>query len=134
MNARLANPEEAGQAVEWFSSTERNCFDPDVLGHPTTMTLCVENGQPLLYMPLQLTLTMESLGKKPGIRKREMAFALVEMIEAVKKLAFQMKITEVYFLCIESTVINQAEKFGFKRVMEDKEKGMVLFTMKVPNG
>ena len=134
MNVRLAKPEEAGQAVDWFTSTERNCFDPDVLGHQTTMTLCVENGQPLLYMPLQLTLTMESLGKKPGIRKRDMAFALVEMIEGVKKLARGMGVIEVYFLCVEETVINQAEKFGFKRIMEDKTKGMVLFTMKVENG
>lgn len=134
MNVRLAKPEEARQAVDWFISTERNCFDPEVLGHPTTMTLCVENGQPLLYMPLQLTLTMESLGKKPGIRKRDMAVALVEMIEGVKRLANGMGVIEVYFLCVEETVINQAEKFGFKRVIEDKEKGMVLFTMKVTNG
>jgi len=134
MNARLARPEEAPQVVEWLSTTEKNLFDPSLLGYPSTVTLCVENGRPLLYMPLQVTLTMESLGKMPGIRKRDMAFALVEMIEAVKRFAKGSGITEVYFLCVEETVIGQAEKFGFKRVMEDKEKGMVLFTMKVANG
>lgn len=131
IKARLANPEEASTAIEWLSITPENLYDPEVTGYPSTVTLCVENGSPLLYMPLQVTLTMDSIGKKPGIRKREMAFALVELIAATKRFAQGAKIAEIYFLCVEQGIVEQAEKFGFERVMFDQKKGMALFRMKV---
>lgn len=131
ISTRLAKSEEATTAIEWLRSTPENLYDPDVTSYASTVTLCVENGSPLLYMPLQVTLTMDSIGKKPGIRKREMAFALVELIEATKRFAQGAKISEIYFLCVEQGIVEQAEKFGFERVMFDEKKGMALFRMKV---
>lgn len=134
MNARLAKPEEAAMAVEWLAGTPENLFDPDVVGYQSSVTLAVENKSgPLLFMPLQVTvsLTMDAIGKKPGIRKREMAFALVELIEATRRFAQGARIAEIYFLCVEQGIVEQAEKFGFERIMFDEKKGMALFRMKV---
>ena len=131
MNMRLAKPEESGTAVEWLCSTPQNLFDPAVLGYQSSLTFCVENGEPLLYMPLQVTLTMESIGRKPGIRHRDMAVALVQLIEGTRRFAQGAKIAEVYFICAEPGIIEQAQHFGFEKIMEDKEHGKALFRMKV---
>lgn len=130
MEARLAKPEEAELAVDWLNSTPENMFDPAVLGYPSTMTLCVANGAPLLFMPLQACFFMDALGKQPGIRKRDMAFALVKMIEAVRNLAAATKVKEVYFFCKEKTVSEQAPHFGFEVICEDEKRGVTLFRMK----
>lgn len=130
MEARLAKPEEAELAVDWLNSTPENMFDPAVLGYPSTMTLCVANGEPLLFMPLQACFFMDALGKKPEIRKRDMAFALVKMIDAVRRMAVEWKVKEVYFFCKERTVSEQAPHFGFEVICEDKVRNVTLFRMK----
>jgi hypothetical protein len=130
MEARLAKPEEAKIAVEWLRSTPENMFDPQVLGYPGTMTFCVANGEPLLFMPVQACLFLDALGKKPDIRKRDMAFALVKMIEAVKNFAIGTQVKEVFFFCKEKTVMAQAVNFGFEIICEDPVRGVTLFRMK----
>lgn len=130
MNVRLAKPEESGTAVEWLRSTPENLFDPSVLGYPSTMTLCVENGQPQFFIPMQMCFFLESIGKRPGIRKREMAVALVEMIESVRRMAKEMKVAEIYFFCRDSSINGQATHFGFELICEDKERQVSLFRMR----
>lgn len=131
MEARLAKPEEAELAVSWLNSTPENMFDPTVLGYPSTVTLCVANGEPQLFMPLQIAVFMESLGKRPGIRKRDMAFALVTMIAEVHNFAKGAGLKEVYFFCKERTVSAAAPDFGFEVVCSDEKRGVTLFRMKV---
>lgn len=134
MNVRLAKPEESAEAVEWMANTPHNGFDPEVLGYESTVTFCVERDKPILYLPVQVTLTIESLGRNLGARKRDTVVALNEMLETVKKFALGAGIREIYFLSQEKGTMAQAEKFGFKRVLHDEEKGMSLFRMKVANG
>lgn len=131
METRLAKPEEAEMAVEWLNSTPENMFDSNVLRYQSTVTLCVANGQPLLFMPLQVAVFMDALGKKPDIRKREMAFALIEVIEATKRFAKGGQLSEIYFFCKEKTVSAQAPHFGFEIICEDEKRGVTLFRMKV---
>lgn len=128
--ARLLRPEEAGMAVDWLNNTPENMFDPQVLGYKSTITLCVENGSPLLVMPLQACWFMDALGKKPNITKREMAFSLVKMIEAVRNFAKGTGVREVYFFCKEATVKEQAPHFGFEIICEDKERNITLFRLR----
>lgn len=131
METRLAKPEESGMAIEWLTTTPENMFDPAVVGYPSTVTLCVANGTPQLFMPLQVCLFMDALGKKPGIRKRDMAVALVTLIAEVHNFAVGAGVKEVYFFCKERTVSAQAPKFGFETICEDEKRGVTLFRMKV---
>jgi hypothetical protein len=133
MEARLAKPEEAQVAVDWLVSTPENMFDPEVLGYPSTVTFAVDgpNETPDLFMPIQIAVFMESLGKRPGIRKRDMAYALISMIAEVHNFALGANLKEIYFYCKERTVSAQAPKFGFEVICEDKERGITLFRMKV---
>jgi len=131
---RLTKPEESQQVIEWISTTPNNGYDPDVLGYESTITFCAERDKPIMYLPIQVTLTLESLGRNPEATHRETVLALNEMLEKVKEFAKAGGIREIYFLSCEKGTIKQAEKFGFHRVMEDRDKGMVLFNMKVANG
>ena len=134
MNARLATSEEAAEAVEWMVNTPNNGFDPDVLGYDTTVTFCAGLEKPVMYLPVQVTLTLESLGRNLKARKRETVLALHEMLETVKRFAMGAGIREIYFLSQERGTMAQAEKFGFERVLHDPKKGMSLFRMKVDRG
>ena len=133
MEARLAKPEEAELAVSWLASTPENMFDPEVLGYPSTLTFAVDgtDDTPDLFMPIQIAVFMESLGKRPGIRKRDMAYALVTMIAEIHEFALGAQLKEVYFFCKEKTVSAQAPKFGFEVICEDEKRGVTLFRMKV---
>ena len=82
-------------------------------------------------MPIQIAVFMESLGKRPGIRKRDMAYALVTMIAEIHEFALGAQLKEVYFFCKEKTVSAQAPKFGFEVICEDEKRGVTLFRMKV---
>jgi hypothetical protein len=130
MEARLAKPEEAELAVDWLNQTPENMFDKMVLTYKSTLTLCVANGEPMLFMPLQICIFMDALGKKPGIRKRDMAHALIEMIAATKRFAKGSQISEVFFFCKERTVSAAAPHFGFEVICEDEKRGITLFRMK----
>lgn len=134
MIARLATPEEAAQAVEWMAETPHNGFDPEVLGYDSTVTFCAGNDKPVLYLPVQVVLTIEALGRDLGARHRDTVLALNEMLETVKKFAIGAGIREIYFLSEERGTMAQAEKFGFDRVLHDESKNMSLFRMKVKHG
>ncbi len=134
MNVRLAKPEEAEEAVKWMSETPHNGFDPDVLGYDSTVTFCAEADKPIMYLPVQVTLTIEALGRNLGARKRETVIALNEMLETIKKFAIGAGIREIYFLSEEKGTMAQAKHFGFDLILHDKRKGMSLFRMKVANG
>jgi hypothetical protein len=130
IKVRLARPEESELAVEWLSSTEKNLFDPNVLSYKSTMTLCAENGKPSFFIPVQLCFFLESIGKRPDIRKREMAYSLVKFLESIRKIAKEWGIGEAYFFCKDESINEQAAHFGFESVMQDKEKGWQLFRMR----
>ena len=134
MNVRLANQEESEEAVRWMAETPHNGFDPEVLGYDSTITFCAEQDKPIMYLPVQVTLTIESLGRNLGARKRDTVIALNEMLETIKKFALGAGIREVYFLSQEKGTMAQAAYFGFDRVLHDEEKDLSLFRMKVANG
>jgi len=94
-----------------------NLFDPDVMTYPNTKVLAAYGQEGVkMFMPFQMTITLESLAPKPGLTEREEALALKELAQQVVFLAKANGIEEVYFLCSDDTVINFAEKHGFERI------------------
>lgn len=91
-----------------------NLFDPAVMDYPTTRTVVAHNGEPLMYMPYQQVLMMESLAPKPGISPIEEGLALREITKSVALLASQAGIREAYFLCKDERVVKFASAHGFE--------------------
>lgn len=114
---RFAEEKDAEQFGEWVEQAKAiNLFDPAVMAYPTTKTLVAHNGEALLYMPVQTTLTMESLAPKPGIAPIEEALALREITKAVALLASQAGIREAYFLCKDERVVKFATAHGYEEL------------------
>jgi len=113
---RFADQKDAPQFEEWVMAAQAiNLFDPAVMDYPTTRTLVAHNGVgPLMYMPYQTALMMESLAPKPGITPIEEGLALREITKAVALLASQMQIRESYFLCKDERVVKFASAHGYE--------------------
>lgn len=123
---RPAEPKDAGLLADWMAKARAiNIFDMDIVNYPSLQVLCAHNSEPLLYMPLQLVVMLESLAPKPGITPREEALALRELAHAVVLLAKQHKVSEVYFLCKDQRVVDFATAHGFQQ-MPDHVKTLRL--------
>ncbi len=109
-------PEDQKLFSEWsWAAREINCFDPEVMGYPRTVLLCAEaKGGPLLYMPLQSVLMMESLAPQPGLSPRQEALALRQISRAVEQIAQHTQHREAYFLCKDERVVKIAAAHGYE--------------------
>jgi hypothetical protein len=101
---------------DWAMKATNNLYDPQVAGYPCTEVLVAENGQPLVFMPIQQAVVMDALAPKPGIEKREMALALKELVKMTGFLARQAKLRELYFFSADEDVNAMAERYGFEKV------------------
>ena len=101
---------------DWAMKTPNNLYDPQVAGYPCTEVLVAENGHPLVFMPIQQAVVMDSLAARPGIEKREMALALKELVKMTGFLARQANLRELYFFSADDDVNAMAERYGFEKV------------------
>jgi hypothetical protein len=92
-----------------------NLFDPDIVNYPQTQWLCAyDESGPLLYMPYQPVISMESLAPRPGLSAREEAMALREITKTVAYKAKECRIEEIVFACKDERVIDFAQAHGFE--------------------
>ena len=101
---------------DWAMKTPNNLYDPQVAGYPCTEVLVAENGQPLVFMPIQQAVVMDSLAARPGIEKREMALALKELVKMTAFMAHRANLREIMFFSADKDVNAMAERYGFERV------------------
>jgi len=115
---RPARPSELPQFLDWAQKTENNEFDPSVVRHPTTFTLVAfDKDGPLVYMPIQQPLMLESLAIRPGAETSDIAMAMKELIQAAVTCAYSKGAGEVYFLSTEEGTSEMAEKqAGFEKL------------------
>jgi hypothetical protein len=114
---RPAEAKDAELFTEWAkASAQINLFDPDVMSYPSTVTLVAHSDQPEVFMPLQTTVTLESLAPRPGISPLTEAVALRELIHAAALMAHMAKVKELYFLCKDDRVIELAKRHGFEEL------------------
>lgn len=100
---RPAKAVEAKLFLEWAKANqERSAFDPAVPAYTTTFTLCAfdENG-PLLFMPVQQPLMLESLAMRPGATEKEIAAAIKEIFQECVTQAAIKGNGEIYFACTD---------------------------------
>jgi len=99
---------------------ERNHFDPEVMGYPTTRVLAVEDDDdPVLFVPYTLTLSLDSMAPEPGLSKPKKALALRELLTTVIEIAEKSGIGEIHFQSDDEPTIEFARNHGFE-VLEMK--------------
>jgi hypothetical protein len=117
LKTRFATAEDAKEVVELLSNTNGNLYDQDILKYPSLRVLCAYNGAgPVVYLPSQCALILESLAVKPGVQPLEAAAAFRDLVKGYQPTASLLGIKEFYFICQDENVIGLAERHGFERV------------------
>ena len=123
---RPAREEDRQQFVDWSIHTPNNLLDPDVIKYSSTRVWCAfdENG-PIVYVPVQKPLFMESLAINPEASPALVAMALKELTQNLVTQAHLEGSGELYFLCKDESTI----EFSKKQVW--KEQPWRVFKIKV---
>ena len=114
---RPAKQNDRKQYCEWALATQNNGLDPTTLTYPSTvMKVAFNKDGPLVFLPLQKTVHMESLAVRPGASETEVAAALGALLQDAVSTAIQEGIGEIWFEGTEPTVPKLARKRGFEVV------------------
>lgn len=118
VHTRPAVLEDCQQFVDWEAHTPGNAMDPGVLTYPSSdvVVACTENGQPLVYLPRQRPLMLESLGVRPGASCREVAAGLWSLLQDAVATARREGSGEILFAASEPTLPVLAQRYGFEKM------------------
>lgn len=114
--ARPFRKEDAQQFSEWAIGNAANSgLDAGVLGYPSTEIICAERGgNPVLYVPIQRCLVMESMAPNPQASDVELALALDRIVSTVVWKSRQEGNGEILFSPSEPRIRALALANGFK--------------------
>jgi hypothetical protein len=111
--------------IAWvWAARAINAFDPKVISYPRTIMLTADKEvkgcptEPILYLPVQPVLMLESLAPKPGISPHEEAAALGRFGELLEQISKETGIQEQYFLCKDDRVADLCVKHGFTEMKD----------------
>lgn len=108
---------EVKKAEESFKSVKAiNALDGDVFTYPATQILVAESDKPILFMPVQTTYMMESLGPTVEASDLEIASALKQMTQVLHWEAHKAGIGEFYFLCSHERTQKFAQMHDYEEV------------------
>lgn len=114
---RDARPADTPLFAEWAVATPHNEIDPAVLTYRSTTCLCAYNADgPVVFMPVQRPLHMESLAVRPGAPEHEVAHALRSLLQNLVTTAQAEGRGEIYFMATEDTVPKLAHRHGFEKL------------------
>ena len=116
---RYTRPEDADELLDWATrAKDINLADPEILNYKRISFLCAHrDGKNIVYMPVQVTLTLESLCPNPEASELEMAQALKALIQRAVSMAEEQEIREIYFVCKDERVVKLAERHGFTEIL-----------------
>lgn len=112
---RVANQSDIPTAAKWFLlNTGKSLLDMDVFKYPQSCVYVAHSDHPILYMPVQTVVMLESVGPNPAASDLELARGLAEIVKTIKFLSQTRGIGEIYFLSTDERVQRIAERHGFE--------------------
>jgi len=123
LRVRLATAEDIPAFKEYMqSNSQRNEFDPEVMQYATTRVLAVdegigsENREPVLFLPITLTIMLDSLAPKPGLSNRKKGAAMRKCVMETIDRCIKHGIGEIHFLSNDASTIEFAKNHGFEEL------------------
>ena len=112
IKVRLARPEDAKNYSEWLKRDAKiNYVDPKTVNYRSAFTAVVEqDDKPLLMQTAHPVLMLEAIGTNPDNTAKQNALAIVEMLEAMKRVARDYGIKEIYFASGHEPLQKMAEE------------------------
>jgi hypothetical protein len=129
---RPIRPEEIKQFFQWAVATPHNDFDPAVVNYGGSSVLCAyDHAGPVVYMPTQRPLFIESIAVRPGAPAALVATALKELVQTLITHAHVQSIGELYFLCDATSAAALAGHLAANQVFE--RVPLELYRLKLAN-
>lgn len=117
INVRDVTPDDAQKFIEYEMGTAGNLFDPEAGLYPSSFTLCAENKQgPVVFMPAQQPLMLESLGISPEADKVDILISLRKLFRQMVEIAKHRGCGEIYLGCSDESTVALIKRDGFEEV------------------
>ena len=115
IDVRFADPA-TEPVVGWCeANSARNAFDKEVLNYPACKVLAAHNnGTVYVYMPIQGTTMLESIGPNPAATPMQVAKAVAELVQGASLLAHGAGHREIHFLASDDNTAEGAKLMGFE--------------------
>jgi hypothetical protein len=112
-----AKPEDWEQMATWMGLlANRNNIDTAIFSYPATDILKASNGKPVIYMPRQRVMFLESLAINPEAQASDVALALRAIMQVSEYEARVNGHGEIYFLCGDKETCEYAERHGMEEI------------------
>jgi hypothetical protein len=112
LSVRLAKPEDAKNYSEWLKRDAKiNYVDPKTVSYRSSFTAVVDqDDKPSLMQTAHPVLMLEAIATNPDNTAKQNALAIVEMLEAMKRVAKDYGIQEIYFASEHKPLQKMAEE------------------------
>jgi hypothetical protein len=103
---------------EWlYLNRELNRFDPDIFTYGSTRVIAVaEDDDPVMFVPYQIVILMESVAPNPRASPMKRALALKQFQAYLIDLAAASGIGEIYFVATDKDMESIAKRHGYEEV------------------
>lgn len=107
--------EDLPQMAEWMAAlSHRNAIDTSIFSYKATDTLKASNGKPIIYMPRQRVMMLESLAINPEAQASDVALALRALIQVSEYESREAGMGEMMFACKDEETCRFAEAHGME--------------------
>lgn len=114
---RPARSSDAELFLKWSLENTKSDFDPAAAQHASSFVMCAyDKTGPLLFVPVQQPLFLETLAIRPGLDPAEMVTAWKNLLQVVVSQCYIRGSGEIYFLGTEETTERFTEKRGFEKL------------------
>jgi len=113
---RKAEKRDIPLLAHWITNTPNNLLDPGVFNYPNTTVLVAHRDKPTAYLPVQLTMTLESLAFPPDAPKVHKAASIAQLIKTAVFMAREKQIAEIYFYTHDPSIAEFALRHKFEEL------------------
>jgi hypothetical protein len=106
---RKAEPRDVPLLAHWMTNNSTvNLVDPAIFSYKHTQVYVAHRDKPIAFLPVQLTMTLESLAFPPDASDLQKAAAIAQLIKTAVFIAREKEIAEIYFYTTDPAIASFA--------------------------
>ena len=113
---RKAEQRDIPLLAHWMTNTPNNLVDAAVFRYKNTQVYVAHKEKPVAFLPVQLTMTLESLAFPPDATETQKAAAIAQLIKTAVFIAREKEIAEIFFYTSDPTIAEFAQRHRFKEL------------------
>lgn len=110
---RRAEQRDIPLLAHWMANTPNNLVDAAVFGYKNTQVYVAHKEKPVAFLPVQLTMTLESLAFPPDASEIQKAAAIAQLIKTAVFIAREKEIAEIFFYTSDPQIAEFALRHKF---------------------